>query len=119
MEFPGVAPLHLHCDGGNATTKPWHTSKGNQKKVTGPTTVESQSKPGIKMVDPTPCKELNGRISVPIHGSDYPFLTFIQPGFGCGGVEHSAHWLTPPSTPHERSDEPAPHEVGTFGAPAG
>ena len=38
---------------------------------------ESQSKPGIKMIDPEPCKEIQRRISATIYGWDGPLLTFI------------------------------------------
>ena len=40
---------------------------------------ESQSKPGVKMVDPQPCKESRRRISAAIYGWDWPLLTFINP----------------------------------------
>ena len=39
------------------------------------------SKPGIKMVDPELCKEIQSRISAAVFGWDCPLLTFIYPGF--------------------------------------
>ena len=40
-------------------------------------TLESQSTPGIKMVDP------QNHVK---NGWDYPLLTFIYPGFDCGSL---------------------------------
>ena len=49
---------------------------------------ESQSKPGIKMVDPEPCKEIPRRISATIYGCDCSLLTFIDPRIGFEQVAH-------------------------------
>ena len=38
--------------------------------------ISTQSKSGIEMVCPSPCKETEA--ATPIHGWDYPFLTFIS-----------------------------------------
>ena len=46
--------------------------------------LESQSKPGIQMVYPEPCKELGRRISAAIYVS---LPTFIYPGYDCGSLE--------------------------------
>ena len=46
--------------------------------------IESQSKPGSKMVYPEQCKELRRRPQ--LSGWDCPLLTFVYPGFDCGSI---------------------------------
>ena len=48
-----------------------------QRHVHKPMLVESQLKPGTKIIDPEPCKELRRRRSAAIYGWDRPLLTFI------------------------------------------
>ena len=50
---------------------------------------EPQSKPGINMVYPIPCKEIT-KTGATICGWDCPLLTFIYPSFDCGSNEHEA-----------------------------
>ena len=63
---------------------------------------ELQSKPGVKMVDLEPCKEIPRRISAAIYGWDGPLLTFIHPRF-----EHVAHVEFGPHVLHNIDCGPA------------
>ena len=95
---------------------------------------ESQSKPGINMVDPEPCKELRRRPQLFPAGIVPELLTFIYPGFDCssGGEGVVVHFAishpcrqsvsldgaaSPPrSSSREDStilvEEPSPKKVG-------
>ena len=53
----------------------WLTSRFGT--ISGCVPCKSQSKPGTKMVNPEPCKELERRTSATISGWDYPFLPFV------------------------------------------
>ena len=76
-------------------------SRGRSPISEASVSIESQSKPGSKMVDPDLCKEFRRRISAAIYGWDCPLVTFIYPGFdrGSSGLcvfEHFPHGLARP-----------------------
>ena len=57
------------------------------------TTLESQSKPGTKMVNPEPCKELERRPQLFLAGTAPYYITFIYPGFDCGSLDQKTWYF--------------------------